>query len=68
MISFSTSYLGLGAAAVIDIDRSGLGRQADTLAAQIMGGSRLADISPALPIDTVIKTNQQVLKHLRRFQ
>lgn len=63
-ISFAAAYLGLGAAAVIDIDRAGLGRQAGAMAAAILSGVAPADIPLEPPHSHTLKTNTVVLKRL----
>ena len=62
LASFAGAYLGLGAAAVIEIDRVELGRQANGLAVTMMRGD--AGRSVYRPGKTSIKTNLSVLKHL----
>ncbi|HIJ80116.1 MAG TPA: ABC transporter substrate-binding protein [Desulfuromonadales bacterium] len=62
VVSFTSSYLGLGAAAVIDIDRPAIGRQAAVMAEQLLNGS---DTTPvAFPDIVKPVTNQTVLKRL----
>lgn len=63
VVSFAGSYLGLGAAATVDIDRITLGRQAAGLAAAILNGK--AGGEPVVfPRGTTIKVNNAVLKRL----
>lgn len=63
-ISFASAYLGLGAAAVIDLDRIELGRQAGVMAAAILKGDSPADIPLESPSGHSLKTNPGVLKRL----
>lgn len=63
VISFSGSYLSLGAAAALEIDRYALGRQADSLAAQILSGRDIEQ--PAVwPSRAALKRNSTVLQRL----
>lgn len=64
LVSFAGAYLGLGAAAVLEIDRSDLGRQAAEMAASILKGADAAETPVSWPRKTTIKINQSVLKHL----
>jgi putative ABC transport system substrate-binding protein len=64
VVSFAGAYLGLGAAAVLEIDRTELGRQAGEMAAALLKGKAAADTSVAWPQRTSLKTNQSVLKNL----
>jgi len=64
LVSFAGAYLGLGAAAVLEIDREELGRQAGEMAAAILREADAAETPVAWPRRTTIKINQSVLKHL----
>jgi putative ABC transport system substrate-binding protein len=64
VIAFSANYLGLGAAAVYDIDRPALGRQAAAMAASILGGTKTTGTPFDYPRSVVPKTNPTVLKQL----
>ncbi|WP_173199672.1 ABC transporter substrate-binding protein, partial [Geobacter sp. SVR] len=64
VISFASSYLGLGAAAVVDIDRSELGRQAADTVMSLLNGGRIGEVPFVYPRTTSIKTNPNVLKRL----
>jgi putative ABC transport system substrate-binding protein len=64
VIAFSANYLGLGAAAVYDIDRPALGRQAAAMAASILGGTKTTGTSFDYPRSVVLKTNPTFLKQL----
>lgn len=64
VISFAGSYLGLGAAAVVEIDRTELGRQAGDMAATLLSGGRVADMPMSYPHGTSNKINPGVLKKL----
>jgi putative ABC transport system substrate-binding protein len=63
-VSFAGAYLGLGAAAVIDIDWTDVGRQAGSMAETILRGGKPADIPLELPRCHSPKTNAGVLKRL----
>jgi len=61
VVSFAGNYLGLGAAAVLEIDLVALGRQADAMVTALLKG----DSSPlAFPNGITVKTNSSVLKRL----
>nr|MBW4056228.1 ABC transporter substrate-binding protein [Pseudomonadota bacterium] len=62
VISFAGSYLGLGAAAVVEINPTELGRQGGTMAAAILDGSNPSAIPVRYPHGTAYKTNNSVLK------
>jgi putative ABC transport system substrate-binding protein len=64
VISFSASYLGLGAGAVVEIDRNELGRQACDMVEGILKGRNSATIPLGFPRNTQIRTNPEVLRHL----
>jgi putative ABC transport system substrate-binding protein len=64
VIAFSGSYLGLGAAAVVEIDRTALGRQASDMATELLGSGSTGVMSPRQPRDTTFKVNASVLKKL----
>ena len=64
VISFSESYLDLGAAAALDIDRYELGRQAAGIAAAFLSGRKI-DWQIVYPEKTVVKKNSTVLQSLR---
>ena len=63
VVSFAGSYLGLGAAAAVEIDRISLGHQADQLATRILGGENI-DGTPLFPKHTTVRANESVLKRL----
>lgn len=63
VISFSGSYVSLGAAAALDVDRIALGRQADRIVSQILSGE-LNSSKVVFPDKAVIKTNRSVLQRL----
>jgi putative ABC transport system substrate-binding protein len=65
VVSFAASYLGLGAAAVLEIDRLAIGRQADAMVAEILRGTRRESMSLDFPKGITLKTNASVLKRLR---
>lgn len=64
VVSFAANYLGLGASAVLEIDRVALGRQADSLVASLLIGDRIAGMPIGFPQGLRIKTNPAVLKRL----
>jgi putative ABC transport system substrate-binding protein len=64
LVSFIASQLGLGAAVVLDIDRTDLGRQAGEIASAILHGESPADIPIASPRKVAVKSNRAVLKNL----
>jgi putative ABC transport system substrate-binding protein len=62
VVAFSSMYLNMGAAAVLDIDRKELGRQAAEMARKILDGAPIAEVS--YPSGIKLKTNVTVLKRL----
>jgi putative ABC transport system substrate-binding protein len=64
VVSFTASYLGLGAAAVLEINRIDMGHQAGTMVAARLGGDEIENIPLEFPKSVVLKTNRPVLKHL----
>ena len=64
LVSFSGSQLRLGAAAVLEIDRTELGRQAGEIAVAILGGESPANVPIASPRKVTLKSNRAVLKNL----
>jgi len=64
VVSFASAYLGLGAAAVLEIDRSELGRQASDMSSAILKGTEASDIPLAYPRRVQLRINPSVLKHL----
>ncbi|MHB8121059.1 MAG: ABC transporter substrate-binding protein [Desulfuromonadaceae bacterium] len=64
VVSFAANYLGLGAAAVLEIDRLAMGRQAEAMAAKILRGSRIENMPFDFPKGLKLKTNASVLKRL----
>jgi putative ABC transport system substrate-binding protein len=64
VVSFAASYLGLGAAVVLEINRIDLGRQAGAMVAARLGGDEIENMTPEFPKSVVLKTNRTVLKHL----
>ena len=63
VISFAGSYVGLGAAAALDIDRFALGRQADRLSIELLS-DRKSGLQVVFPDKTVLKRNSNVLQRL----
>lgn len=63
VVSFANAYLGLGAAAVLEIDRAELGRQAGEMAAALLREGE-AGQPVAWPRRSALRTNRSVLKHL----
>jgi putative ABC transport system substrate-binding protein len=64
VISFASSYLGLGAAAVLDIDRTALGLQTATLADRILAGEIPAARQTVSPNGFSARTNTAVMRLL----
>jgi len=64
VVSFSSAYLALGAAAVVDINRSGLGRQGCGMVKELLGGRYVSVVPLAFPDATAVRTNPAVLKRL----
>ena len=64
VVSFATTYLGLGAAAVLEIDRIGLGRQANAIVSAILDGDLMGSIPIAFPKNIILRSNPVVLKRL----
>ncbi len=64
VVSFAAGYLGLGAAAVVEINRIELGRQAGDMAEAIMNGNRVEGMPLGFPSGMKLKTNPTVLKNL----
>jgi putative tryptophan/tyrosine transport system substrate-binding protein len=68
LVSFASAYLGLGAAAVLELDRIDLGRQAGEMAATISGGRPASSLSLNQPRKAVYRTNPSVLNKLDLWQ
>lgn len=64
VVSFSGSYLGLGAGAVVEINRTELGRQACDMADAILKGGSASRLPLGFPRNPQIKTNPNVLRQL----
>lgn len=64
VISFSSSYLGLGAALSLDIDYFALGRQADSIAAEILSGRTIED-QVVCPSKVTLKRSNTIMNRLR---
>mgnify|MGYP001617135245 CR=1 FL=1 len=64
VVSFAPNYLGLGAAAVYEIDRVAIGRQADEMAAALLRGNRSGGMPIVFPDTLFLKTNPNVLRRL----
>ena len=64
VISFAANYLGLGAAAVLEIDRTAMGRQADALVTSLLNGTSTDSLPLGFPSNVTVKTNPTVLRHL----
>ena len=64
VVSFSANYLGLGAAAVLEIDRIALGREANEIITALLNGESTNDVPVRFPAGTAVKTNPAVLKNL----
>jgi putative ABC transport system substrate-binding protein len=64
VVSFSVSYLGLGAGAVVEINRRELGRQACDMVKQILTGGGVARPPLLFPRTVPVRTNPDVLRRL----
>ena len=64
VISFAANYLGLGAAAVLEIDRVAIGSQADAMVAALLRGNRTDSMPLDFPSGITVKTNPSVLRRL----
>lgn len=64
VISFTAAHLRLGAAAAIDIDRRGLGRQAGEMTMKILNGAAPSSLPVEQPESHSVKINPVVLQHL----
>lgn len=64
VVSFAANYLGLGAAAVLEIDPVAIGRQADVIVAALLKGPRRDSIPLSFPSTIKVRTNPGVLKRL----
>lgn len=62
VVAFSGMYLNMGAAAVLDIDRKELGRQAAEMSRKILDGASITEVN--YPNGIKLKTNVPVLKRL----
>lgn len=65
VIAFSASYLGLGAAAALEIDRVALGEQAAAMTNSILSGAKPNESSPVFPRRVTLKSNPAVLNTLK---
>jgi putative ABC transport system substrate-binding protein len=65
VVSFAANYLGLGAAAVLEIDRNAMGRQAEAMIEALLKGSHADTTLPGFPNGITLKTNPSVLKRLK---
>ena len=64
VVAFASRYLGLGAAAILEIDPASVGNQAGVMATTLLGGVASAVRYEELN-HTTIKTNQSVLQKLK---
>lgn len=64
VVSFAPNYLGLGAAAVLEIDRIALGRQAGEMIMTLLKGESVESVPVSFPKTTAVKTNPVVLKNI----
>jgi putative ABC transport system substrate-binding protein len=64
VISFAPGYLGLGAAAVLEIDRTALGRQAFALTEKVLNNKNDENMTLSFPQQVTRKHNPTVLKNL----
>jgi len=65
VVSFTASYLGLGAAAVLDIDRAALGRQARDMVDKMLEGGSGDSMALRFPRGVTLKTNAGLLRRLK---
>ena len=65
VVSFAASYLGLGAAAVLDIDRSALGHQARDMVDKLLEGGSGDSMSLRFPKGVTLKTNAGLLRRMK---
>ena len=64
VVSFSSSYLGLGASAALDLNRAEMGNQASELVNNSLRGKPAPEMTVEFPHGVSIKTNPDVLKRL----
>lgn len=64
VVSFTAAHLRFGAAAAIDIDRQGLGRQAGEMAVKLLNGAAPGRLPVEQPESFSLKTNPVVLQNL----
>lgn len=64
VVSFAASYLGLGAAVVLEIDRAAVGQQANDMAARLLKSNRSDHLPLGFPGGVHLKTNPGVLQRL----
>lgn len=64
VISFAANYLGLGAAAVLEIDRVAMGRQANDIVTALLKDLRRDRIPLSFPSGISVRTNPGVLRRL----
>lgn len=64
VVSFAANYLGLGAAAVFEIDRAALGRQASEMVTSLLAGGDIDNAPLSFPRGVVLKTNDGILRRL----
>ena len=64
VISFTAAHLRLGAAAAVEIDRRGLGRQAGEMAMKILNGAAPSSLPVEQPESHSVRINPVVLQHL----
>jgi putative ABC transport system substrate-binding protein len=61
VVSFAAGYLGLGAAAVLEIDRSAVGRQANAMVSALLAGSSIEAMPLSFSQGVRLKTNPTIL-------
>mgnify|MGYP001302797688 CR=1 FL=1 len=64
VVAFAASYLGLGASAVLEINRVAMGRQADDIVASLLKGTHRDSIPLSFPSGITVRTNPSVLRRL----
>lgn len=64
VVSFAANYLGLGAAAVLEIDRVAMGRQANDIVTALLQDDGRDRIPLSFPSGITVRTNPGVLRRL----
>jgi putative ABC transport system substrate-binding protein len=64
VVTFSSAYLVSGAAIALDADRFEMGKQAGEMASALLEGYAIADMPPAAPRKSAVKSNPSILRRL----